>query len=447
MERNGKSAGRNPLDAISSQLFERVQAAGDGGWDINDPESVNALFDGLVRDHVQLAVQTHRLSKWLKQAMIERAVQATAPPGAREDGGYLFTSAGYSGVHQRYDDAKPIPEPLHMQPEWRFVQQAVEESKTAFYDLSHRLQIDPDPEPKEEHRRRCGEVLDQFNERLRKTAALLEGYQYADSVWGYAFKEIFPYFLRSRFAERTYSKPKGYAGDFQMIEMLYNNQPDGDGKLGRLVDAWCLETATARAVRGRRKLLTQLLAKFTYARRNQNDPIRVLNLGCGSNRELFDFLAHCDYDNRIEAVCVDTDRDALTFTNHHVNVFHHRASVKLLDDNVARWSVGKGRHSYGPQDLIYSSGLTDYFGARMFRALATRCYDHLRPGGVLIIGNFGDTNPHRAFMDHIIHWRLIHRSEEEFRNLFSDTPFGSRVKVIAEPQSINLFAIAQKPAR
>ena len=67
-------------------------------------------------------------------------------------------------------------------------------------------------------------------------------------VWGYVFKVIFPYHMRSRFAERAYYKPRGYAGDHVMMEMIYNQEPDGDGKVGKLIDRWFINTSAARAV-------------------------------------------------------------------------------------------------------------------------------------------------------------------------------------------------------
>ena len=95
-------------------------------------------------------------------------------------------------------------------------------------------------------------------------------------------------------------------------------------------------------------------------------------------------------------------------------------------------------------DIIYSSGLTDYLDGRLFISMAGRCYEHLRPGGVFIVGNFGGENPNRAFMDNLLHWNLIHRDEGELKNLFASTPFGGQVSVLAEPNRVNLFAVAER---
>ena len=169
-----------------------------------------------------------------------------------------------------------------------------------------------------------------------------------------------------------------------------------------------------------------------------------MNLACGSNRELFDFLSCCEYSRRIEAICVDVDSEALEYTAHRVNTFAHEASIRFMNDNVIKWSLGRVRHNYDTQDIIYSAGLTDYLDTRLFTALVTRCYEYLKPGGILIVGNFGPDNPNRVFMDHILHWRLIHRSIRELGDLFLGTPFENNIEIFSEEQGLNLFACATK---
>jgi hypothetical protein len=44
--------------------------------------------------------------------------------------------------------------------------------------------------------------------------------------------------------------------DISTMEMLYQMTPDGEGKLGIVIDNWCLNTPSAQAVRNRKKLLS-----------------------------------------------------------------------------------------------------------------------------------------------------------------------------------------------
>jgi len=341
------------------------------------------------------------------------------------------------------EETKPIPPQLQKTEEWRYANQFVEEFKTALFELSYLLQKDPTTEIPEPLRERCNGAMDTFNEKLQAAADLFQNSESPDLLWGYAFKEIFPYFMRSRFAERAYYKPNGYAGDHVMMEMIYGNHPDGDGKLGQIMDGWCLETSAAKAVRGRRTFLKNQLTHLC-GRIKSNPSIKIMNLACGSNRELFDFLKECDYSNRITAVCVDNDPLSLEYTHRRVNNFPHQASIKLMKDNVVLWAIGRTKHNFGLFDIIYSAGLTDYLEDRIFLSLINRVYECLVKGGTLIIGNFGPSNQNRAFLDHILQWRLIHRSEGDLVNLFSRSRFGSHIRILTEESGVNLFAIATR---
>ncbi len=344
----------------------------------------------------------------------------------------------------RYTESKPLPASLVRSSQWHSVSSRMEELKAELFNLSHRLQkVEAEGGQDPVSEQRCHAVLAELNGSLTEFSRVMDGSGYEEVMWGYVFKEIFPYFMRSRFAERAYFKPKGYAGDFLMMEHIYANIAKGEGKLGEIIDDFCLQRPGSLAIRGRRLLLKNQLLRLSGERAAQGQMTRIMNLACGPNRELFDFLDECEYSERIEALCVDIDSEALQYTNQYVNIFPHRASIRLMSENVIKWSLGRVKHHIEPQDIIYSSGLCDYLDPRLFRALITQCYNHLKPGGTLMLGNF-TFYPDSLFLDKLLKWELIYRTEEEMKELFAPTPFGDQVRIIAEKEHVNLFALATK---
>lgn len=352
-------------------------------------------------------------------------------------------AASLSTGKEQFKGLQPLPADLLGSVGWQQVNRKIEDFKAAMFDLSYRLQKDESEEILTDFMSEGMELLDNFNHQLR---VYEDGIQpdYVGLMWGYVFKELFPYFMRSRLLERAYYKPKGYAGDFKMIELIYRKKPDGDGKLGRLIDEWLLNQIPPQAVRNRRWLLCNLLDRLCRERLDKGRTIKIMNLACGPCRELFDLLTQCDYSAQIDALCIDIDADALQYANQCVNTAPHQASVRFMRENVVKWSLGRARHDLGFQDIIYSSGLCDYLDRRVILKLLERCYDHLTPGGALIVGNFSTSNPDRHFMDNIMYWRLIHRDEQDMRELFAASPFGDNIQLIAEEHGVNLFAIAKK---
>ena len=353
-------------------------------------------------------------------------------------------AASLSTRRRGFTESKPMPGRLLKSPAWYKVSSEVESLKAELFNLSYQLQEDiSSAEPDEETSGKCFAVLDTINGNLAKYKKLMETQEDQDLMWGFIFKEIFPYIMRSRFVERAYYKPKGYAGDFLMMEHIYRDTPDGDGKLGKIVDSWCLQRPGAKAIRGRRKLLSARLASLSASFLRNGSHVRIMNLACGPNRELFDFLATCEYSQAIEALCVDIDSEALRYTNQHVNVFPHMAAIRLMNENLVKWALGRVSHEIGKQHIIYSAGLCDYLDRRLFQAMIKRCHEHLEPGGKLMLGNFAPY-PDQIFMDEILHWELLYRTGEDLRDIFADTPFGTGVEIIAEEEGVNLFVLATK---
>ncbi len=353
-------------------------------------------------------------------------------------------AASLSTGKELFQGLQPIPADLLGSTILHEITHNLEEFKAEMFDVAYRLQkaqgdvISPDLQAKGE------QALDSLKLKMRMYGPRIDDNPAAELIWGYIFKEIFPYLMRSRFAERAYYKPKGYAGDFNMIELLYQNQPVGEGKLGYLVDQWVLNQIPAKAVRARRKLLCRLLEQYCRKRVDHQEKIRVMNLACGPARELCDLLGDGTLSEFIEAVCVDIDPEALQFADQCLRDVKHGAHIHFMNMNVIKWAIGRTQHEFRPQDVIYSSGLCDYLDDRLVSALIKRCHGQLKPDGVLIIGNFSEANPDRFFMDRLLYWRLIHRDKDDFRRLFARSPFGADVEILVEEEGVNLFVVAHR---
>ena len=350
-------------------------------------------------------------------------------------------STGY----RTYDTPKPLPEDFFHTAEWSSINVMVRDFKQQMTALSKKLHTDKGHFIEDDLKKKGHKILNYFFYGLKQFKKRIQETPIESFMWHYIFKEIYPCIMKSRFAERAYSKPKGYAGDFMMMEMLYQNTPDGDGKLGIVIDSWCLNTPSAQAVRNRKKLLAKKIKSICdQLKDKQSETIKIMNLACGPNLELFEFLYQCNYSDQIDATCVDIDSQALHFIDQQINIFPHKAVIRLMNENLVKWAIGKIDHDFGLHDIIYSAGLTDYLNDELFIAFVNRCYSQLKPNGHLIIGNFSPMNPDRLLMDHVLDWRLIYRTADELKFLFQQTAFNDNVTIFSEPQKVNLFVQGTK---
>lgn len=264
-----------------------------------------------------------------------------------------------------------------------------------------------------------------------------------DSLGALLQREVLPYLLLTSTAERFYSKPRGYAGDFFTIDKIYRNQPDGKGRLGPLLDYCFLEEPPAKAVRNRRSLLLEEMRRSLRERAGERT--YFTSLACGPAAELFDLFADLEDSDRVMATLVDIDPQALAFVSKRRNRTGLRNQLRLETGNLLYLATGRQKLSLVPQDLVYSVGLIDYFNDKFVIKLLNYVHSILAPGGRVILGNFHPRNSAKAFMDYVLEWRLIHRSEQDMNRLFEASAFARPCTNIRfEEEGVNLFAEGAK---
>lgn len=284
----------------------------------------------------------------------------------------------------------------------------------------------------------CDELAGQVRVHLHADAP------HADELGAFVHAETYPYLGLSTLVDRSYSKPRGYAGDFLTLQMVYDDNPDGVRRLGRYIDQWFLGMPASCAVKNRRLLLRDVIVDA--ARTVDGRPVAITSLACGPAREIFDIFDESDHPD-IQATCLDIDDQALAYAQSIADDAGVSERVSFVQANAVKLALGRETLALHDQDLVYSIGLIDYLADHLVVRLLDWIFHRLRPGGTAIVGNFDTGNPDRAFMDHLLDWKLIHRSPQDLMDLFAQSEFGrAPVDVRREATGINLFASARRPA-
>ncbi|RZM30584.1 MAG: class I SAM-dependent methyltransferase [Pedobacter sp.] len=223
------------------------------------------------------------------------------------------------------------------------------------------------------------------------------------------------------------TKPHGYAGDFEIIERIYQNQVLRENY--KLWDTYSLKHPAAQAVRNRKKYFKSLLR----GKLEQAKELTLLNIASGPGRDLFEVYQEIRFDERLSTTCVEMDGHAIDYARGLTDPFS--GQISFIKKNIFRFST---QERY---DLVWSAGLFDYFDDKAFVMLLKRFRQWVNPGGEIVIGNFNDEhNPSRLFMELFGQWHLNHRSEQELIRLAGLAGYSQAgVCVGREPENINLF--------
>jgi extracellular factor (EF) 3-hydroxypalmitic acid methyl ester biosynthesis protein len=259
-------------------------------------------------------------------------------------------------------------------------------------------------------------------------------------------KHLLPLLIESPLLRRTYEKPLGYAGDYEMMNMLYRSHGEGPSLFAKALNVYGARTPAAQANINRVAYLGSLIraaVSTSGARR-----VRVASVGCGPAREIQALLEQSpELGPRLDVSLIDQENHAITYCERTLGPLAAQtdARLHLIRESVRRLLMTRQLSTtLGRCDLIYSAGLFDYLSLRSFQALLGALYDALSRGGLLAVGNIASHNPTKWFMEYCLDWFLIHRSRDELLALGAQLePSPARLWVDSEPLGVNLFLLAR----
>lgn len=265
----------------------------------------------------------------------------------------------------------------------------------------------------------------------------------------FARKEIHPLILCSPFLHRVFTKPLGYAGDYEMVNMMLDNPIRGQNTYGKLLNSYHLQSGPVRAHRNRVSILKEYLRSETARLANKPGPVRILNVGCGPAIEVAQFLRASPLSDHCEFHLLDFNAETLVYTRNKLEEakrkgtrttglnYLHKSIHELLKDAARRDSS-----SLGPFDIVYCAGLFDYLSDRVCSRLVDLFYDWTLPGGSLLVTNVHTANPIRQFMEHFTEWYLIYRNEADFLAMASE--LRGKTRAYTDATGINVFMEIRK---
>jgi len=218
--------------------------------------------------------------------------------------------------------------------------------------------------------------------------------------------------LESPFTRRAYDKPRGYAGDAVLMDLIYGRVPADDGlsPLGGLLYGYEFDSPCFQSVRNRRAVLACEIDSVAACRPNA----RVLSVASGHLREIE--WSRAARSGAVTVTALDHDGDSLA----------------CIDRDYRQYAVSTMRASIGDLlrrsvrlkeiDLAYAAGLYDYLENDLARTLTTALFRSLAPGGRLLIANFTPATYDAAFMETFMDWRLTYRTPSQVRALAASIP-------------------------
>lgn len=294
-------------------------------------------------------------------------------------------------------------------------------------------------------------VLDTLFERFEQLAAGLDEGQ-RPVHRSYIQRHLHPIVLCAPFAYRSFRKPLGYAGDYEMVNMMLRDPREGSSLFAKIFNVWLLHQGSASAHRNRVSILEQRLVEETAAAARAGRKARILNLGCGPAWEVQQFLARSELSNQAQFTLMDFNEETLQHVAQALRQKQqeHRRTAsfelvkksvqQLLKDVVRANGIARGSQF----DFIYCGGLFDYLPDRTCKRLMTLFYQSLAAGGLALTTNVAPLCPNRGSLELILDWHLIYRDALKVAALRPEGIPAEAIRIHSDDTGVNVFLETRK---
>ncbi len=203
--------------------------------------------------------------------------------------------------------------------------------------------------------------------------------------------------------------PRGYQGDFEMVEHIVSgNNLAPEKTVAYHLEQYGLRSSAVQQHRNKIFCQAELIMRTTQ---KMNSPA-ILSVACGGSPDLFhiqDFLNGAPI-----FTLYDNDEEALEYSRSRLSAL--RENCNFIRGNVLR--IARNLRDVGAFDLVIMGGVFDYLRDGMIiNILRTLWENLLNVRGTLFFSNMSHDNPSRILTEYLADWFLIMRDEEEIMRL------------------------------
>jgi extracellular factor (EF) 3-hydroxypalmitic acid methyl ester biosynthesis protein len=265
----------------------------------------------------------------------------------------------------------------------------------------------------------------------------------------YAKRALHPLVLCAPFMRRTFEKPLGYAGDYEMVNMMERNPFQGDSLFAKILNTFFLNTPPVVAHRNRIVSLAECLQLETQRLMLKGRTAKIFNLGCGPALEIQKFLMDSQFSENADFTLLDFNDETVEYTQRTLEQVGRKydsdCMIRVLKKSVAQLLKENSKFKPGSYDLVYCAGLFDYLPDPVCKKLTELFYKLVAPGGLVLVSNVHVNNPSRGWMEYMVDWHLIYRDTELMSGILPDEVSKEQIRIFVEPLGVNIFAEIRKP--
>jgi extracellular factor (EF) 3-hydroxypalmitic acid methyl ester biosynthesis protein len=229
----------------------------------------------------------------------------------------------------------------------------------------------------------------------------------------------------SPFVLRTQQWPRGYQGDFEMIDHIMKARNlSKEGTFAYYYEDYFLNSDICKQHANKVAQQARLIQETIAAK---NDA-KIISIGCGTSADIESCISDIECSD-CQITLIDVDNEAINFSLKHLERIKDK--IAPLHGNIYKVM----RNLSEKYDLNLIGGVFDYLNDKIIVSILKSLRDNIVEDGKIFFTNIDKNNPYRVFMEYTGDWFLIERSEAELSELIASADWPKDSYKIARDQT------------
>lgn len=212
------------------------------------------------------------------------------------------------------------------------------------------------------------------------------------------------------------NQPLGYAGDFRMMNYIYDYYRDqkylGSTLYTKLINDYTCKTEVACSNIARKDFLKRKILEVA----SSGPGSRILSVGSGSAREVLELIEEGRFENDIEINLIDLEENAINYVRNQLErISFDRDKIKVKFYLYDLKEIIRNKRimtDFNGINLIYISGVFDYFSDRLIENILPSLIKIMKDE-IIIFNISSEKAKYRAYYEVLGDWVMYHRTKED----------------------------------
>jgi hypothetical protein len=245
--------------------------------------------------------------------------------------------------------------------------------------------------------------------------------------------------------------PPTSRGTYGTIGLVLKGELGGSDLFSQALSVYHSNLLGDEALRHRTQHMTRKLLEVLSRAPRTTEGTRILSIASGINSELQEILRAYSEPNSpaLHLTAMDSEMNFLLQTQLATREMAKKHQLTGGSLHFEHWALKENLERYlnenAPYDVIFSTYLLDCLSEEELLIYLAPLWEHLAPGGTLILANVGKEFHSPVAMELEINWNLVARTSLDLANLgISITADTQNISIESDDASINLFLVLKK---